>query len=224
MPGGDLSYSAGHLQRFVRYVMSRVIRPERWWTVFDLNFYWEKDARYPPITWTEESVEVEVRCINNTGRKWLRIERRHVPGASPEYRQTDEDRQRNPYKDLNQNRKASRCIVQFLNHNDNQGEWIIIDEVLAHLALEMPGSNFQENYIKLNCVNWAAGRLEMVVDPPSGKAWLRSVCPEDRPHVVRPPHLDLAPLPGPSAPIADIVTAPLPGQDGTLPIAIEDDF
>ena len=180
MPRDDLTHDATHLQRFVRYELSGMISLEQWWGVNDLNLYWGRATNYRPVIWNQAMLEAAVRNINTTGRGYSRIEQRNGP-RGPEFRQTAEDRQSHAPRPPNENRTASRCMTHWLRNGSQRDTWIPLARVVGMLhEQKFPEHIFTEDFVRMNCIYWSDGRLEMRTDEVSKTIYLRATRREER--------------------------------------------
>lgn len=225
MPRAALTADGSVLQRFVRYELSRMCTAEQWWGVDELNAFWIQESRFHPINWNVDRLESAVLNINTTGRGYNRIERR-ITGHGAEYRQTAEDRERRPHRPPNPNRAASRCIVEWLRRNNQKDSWIPIANVLEVLHESDPAfQGFTEDYIRMNCVHWADGRLEMFTDQITRTTWLRAVRREDRDGGAGRSSRSARPSVNYALPLSANLREPMPAlPDNIAPVAVEDGF
>ena len=225
MPRAALTDDGTHLQRFVRYELSSMISAEQWWGVTELNTYWTQVSRFRPINWNVDKLEAAVNNINTTGRGYNRIERRET-GRGPEFRQTAADRQRRPPREPNPNRAASRCIVEWLRRNNQRDTWIPIASVLEVLhESDSAFRGFTEDFIRMNCVHWAEGRLEMFEDVMTRTTWLRATRREDRDRGAGRSSRSARPSVTHALPDSPDLREPMQGRGSNIaPVAAEDGF
>lgn len=225
MPRAALTDDGTHLQRFVRYELSRIIPGEQWWGVNDLNTYWLQASRFRPINWNVDRLESAVNNINTTGRGPTRIERREA-GHGPEFRQTAEDRQRHPPREPNPHRAASRYIVHWLRCGNQSDTWIQIARVLEMLhETDDSFGDFTEDFIRMNCVQWADGRLEMCTDEATRTTYLRATRRVDRDRGAGRSRRSARPSATYSLSDSTALREPMPAGDSNIaPVAVEDGF